>query len=100
MKYDFDCNSIEYMLLIHAWLRISSNDQIDTETTNLGYAEDEEPWDLPVVFEKIIEISELHSPTFTWGRVGLYRHKGKLVVAECNASPYIFYYVRGCFDKD
>lgn len=91
MLYDFDCNSEEYMQLIRAWLGVTSNDQITTETTIFGFDEDEEPWDLPAEFEKVIEIDHLHCPTFTWGYVGLYRYRGRLVVAECNASPWIFY---------
>jgi len=79
------------MQLIRAWLGVSDNDQITTETTLFGFEEDEEPWVLPDGFELVIQIDNLHCPTFSWGYVALFRYKGKLVVVEQNASPFIFY---------
>ena len=99
---DLDSNSEEYMQLIRAWLNVTSDDDITTETELFGFEEDEEPWELPEGFETIIEITELHSPTFTWGHVALCRYKGKLVVVEQNASPFTFYsaIVGGADDKN
>lgn len=52
----------------------------------------EEPWSLPEGISVVLELSDVETQTLAIGWVGLcVTSDGRRFVAECNASPFLFY---------
>lgn len=76
------------LLLYASYLRVSGVDSImEFCPTDDG----EEIWNLPNDFEIVMEFDNCSTKTFSIGKVWLGKIAGKPVIAECNASPILFW---------
>jgi len=54
--------------------------------------EDNQLWDMPEKFEKVIEMDNVLIPGMSIGYVAFGRYGNHKVIMECNASPFMVYW--------